>query len=541
MIVLGIHGGVTIRQHEAAAALLVDGQIAAVCEEERYTRYKGAYGLLPTRAIRACLEIAGLTMADVDLVVSPGETYEGFDETLRTYLRHEFGFCPPIHRVHHQLAHAATAFYGSGRPDAACLVLDASGDGISGMICHGDRENGLQVVGTVPNENSIGFFYTLMTYFLGYGDGDEYKVMGLAPYGESNIDLSQVIRPDGDSWRFEPSFLRSDPGPKSPSEATYSGQLQATLGQPPRVPGGKVLGFHKNLAASTQKAFESCLLNLVGSVSRDTGSNTLCFAGGVALNCAANLHILESGHFENFYVPPVASDRGLALGCAYLGAIEAGDSPAPIDHAYLGSGYDDELIETELKSNGINYKPVDDPAQVAAKQIAEGRIVGLFQGRSEAGARALGNRSILALPGGLEFKDQINARIKYRESFRPFAPAVNFEKTTEHFDTGGRPSPYMSVTFHGKNPKADSLGTVVHVDGTARLQTVHAETNPLLHSLIEELDKHTGTPVVLNTSFNLKGQPIVESPRDALMTFFGCGLDDLFIGNYWVPKRRWHE
>jgi len=208
VIVLGIHGGVTIRQHEAAAALIVAGRIAAVCEEERYTRYKGAYGLLPTRAIRACLDIAGLTMNDVDMVVSPGETYEDFDKTLRAFLRHEFGTCPPIRRAHHQLAHAATAFYGSGLPDAACIVLDASGDGISGMICHGDRESGLRVVETVPNKNSIGFFYTLMTYFLGYGDGDEYKVMGLAPYGEPSIDLSMVIRPDGDSWLFEPSFLR---------------------------------------------------------------------------------------------------------------------------------------------------------------------------------------------------------------------------------------------------------------------------------------------------------------------------------------------
>jgi len=328
-----------------------------------------------------------------------------------------------------------------------------------------------------------------------------------------------------------------DPSPKSPFEATYSSELKTILGQPPRVPGSQMQSFHKNVAASTQRAFESCLLNLVASVQRDTDSRALCFAGGVALNCAANLRIIESGLFEDFYVPPVASDRGLALGCAYLGTVEAGDSPAPIEHAYLGTSYDDEAIETELKSNGIEYKPIDDPAREAAKQIADGRIVGFFQGRSEAGARALGNRSILALPGGRAFKDQINARIKYRESFRPFAPAVNYEKTTEHFETGGRPSPYMSVTFRGKNPEADSLGAVVHVDGTARLQTVHTESNPLLHALIDELDKLTGTPVVLNTSFNLKGQPIVESPRDALMTFFGCGLDDLCIGNYWVPKR----
>jgi carbamoyltransferase len=537
MIVLGLHGGVTIGQHEPGAALIVDGRIVAACEEERYLRIKSAYGYLPYHSIRACLQMAGIRWEDIDLVVTPGSTYDDFEARIRDYLRHSFGSCPRLERVHHQMAHLATAFYGPGLEESLLLSLDATGDGACSMTAHATREGGIRVIEELPTSRSLGFFYTLMTYYLGFADGDEYKVMGLAPYGSPSIDLGEIIRPLPGGWDFDWSFVRSDPFPRSPFEPSYAAKIASVLGQPNRTPGGPMSQFYKDVARSTQAVFEECLLSLVRGLKDSVpGSRNLCFAGGTALNCSGNRRLLYSGEFDNIYVPPVASDRGLPIGCAYLGAVMLGDKPWRLATPYLGSSYSNDASRGELTANGIPFKEADDPAAAGAQLLAEGRIVGWYQGRSEAGARALGNRSIIARCDSAAMRDTVNTRIKYREEFRPFAPSLLSEAAGACFDTRGQDTPYMCFTLDVDHTVKDKLAAVVHVDDTARVQTVRSSDNEIYYDLIARYRDSTGTPAIMNTSFNLKGQPIVETPRDAIMTFFGCGLDALVLGNFIVRK-----
>lgn len=527
----------TLGQHEPAAALIIDGRCVALCEEERYLRIKSCYGMLPDHAIKACLDIAGISFADIDLVVTPGITYPGHAERISAYLRHNFGSCPKVGLVHHQTAHVNAAFYGSGKDKAICLSLDASGDGTSGMLARASRTSGIKVLEEIPIQNSLGFFYTMMTYFLGFSDGDEYKVMGLAPYGEPSIDLTRIIRPTSGGWQFDWSFIRQDPPIRSPFEPLYDNRLADALGRPNRVPGSEVTPYHRDLARSVQAAMEECLLSLLRAArSQAPDLDDLCYAGGVALNCSANKRIVDEAGFNSFYVSPVSSDRGLALGCAYHGAVLSGDTPEKIDDPYLGSSYSADAIRGELESNGCTYQELEDPAETAAELLADGKVLGWFQGRSEAGARALGNRSIISAASTEEMRDLVNARIKYREEFRPFAPAALVEQADDYFDTKDLEYPTMSITVDARPATADRIRAVVHTDGTARLQTVDSRTNARFHELIQHYDRKTGVPVILNTSFNLKGQPIVESPRDAIMTFFACGLDALILDRFLVKK-----
>lgn len=538
MIVLGLHGGVTLGQHEPSAALAVNGRVIALCEEERYLRIKSCYGQLPDRAIQACLDQAGIEFGDVDLVVTPGITYDDIADRWRSYLTHLFGSSPKLERVHHQRAHLAAAFYGSGLEDALVLSLDASGDGACGMAAVASRADGITVTREIPTRNSLGYFYTLMTYYCGFADGDEYKLMGLAPYGKPSVDLTSVARPVRDGWEFDWSYVRSDPAPKSPFEPLYSPKLESLLGRPHRKPGEPMDDFYRDVAASTQKLAEECLLSLVGSLHKaHPDARNLCYAGGVALNCSANRLLLANG-FGNVHVSPVSSDRGLAMGCAYLGALMLGDQPWPIWDVYLGSDYPAAATEKELRANAIRYRVVDDASEEAARLLEQKKIIGWHQGRSEAGARALGNRSILAACSDPGMRDLVNARIKFREEFRPFAPSVLQDEVATLFSVpdGTTDFPYMTFTLNARPDKAEKMSAVVHVDGTSRVQTVRSSSNEKYHALIRRYADRTGMPAILNTSFNLKGQPIVESPRDALMTFFGCGLDALFIGDFLVEK-----
>lgn len=538
MIVLGLHGGVTLGQHEPAAALSINGRIVALCEEERYLRIKSCYGYLPHRAIDACLKIANIKWEDIDLVVTPGATYDDIAARWQDYLRHTYGSCPRFERVHHQKAHLAAAFYGSGLDDALCLSLDASGDGSCGMVGHATKKDGITILDDMPTKRSMGYFYTLMTYYLGFEDGDEYKVMGLAPYGKPSVDLTKIFKPVKGGWEFDWSFVRSDPAPRSPFEPQYAKKIADVLGRPNRTPGAPMDDFYRDVARSTQYVMEQGLLNLVDAMrARVPTARNLVYAGGVALNCSANKHLVYSDRFDNVYVSPVASDRGLALGCAYLGATMLNDTPWPIWNAYLGTSYSNDEIRKELVANGCRFEEVSDPAATGAELIARNKILGWHQGRSEAGARALGNRSILASCASTEMRDLVNARIKYREEFRPFAPAVLQDAAGDWFKTAGKPDyPYMTFTLDAVPEKAKDIAAVVHVDGTARVQSVRSSSNEIYYELIRSYGQKTGVPVILNTSFNLKGQPIVETPRDALMTFYGCGLDALVMGNFVVTK-----
>jgi len=538
MIVLGLHGGVTLGQHEPGAALSINGRIVALCEEERYLRIKSCYGYLPEKSIQACLDIAGIGFEDIDLIVIPGITYDDFRPRWESYLSHLYGSCPKIECTNHQQAHIAAAFYGSGLEESLCLSLDASGDGLGGMVAYASKSTGIKILEEIPNSNSLGFFYTLMTYYCGFSDGDEYKLMGLAPYGKPVVDLQSVIRPVLGGWKFESSFIRNKPSLKSPFEPQYSDNLGKVLGYGNRHPRAEMSDFYRDVAASTQAQMEACLLSLIDSIAKKNPTiRNLCYGGGVALNCSANRLLINNGFFENVYVSPVASDRGLALGCAYIGAVMLGDNPWPIIDAYLGSSYTANETEKELKANSIPYREVEDPAKEGAKLLAQKKIIGWHQGRSEAGARALGNRSILASCADTDMRDLVNARIKYREEFRPFAPAVLQKEVSTYFDTNGiQDFPYMTFTLKAHQDRAKSIGAVVHVDGTSRVQTVRSSNNEIYYDLIKNYAGESGQPVIMNTSFNLKGQPIVETPRDAIMTFYGCGLDALFIGNYLIEK-----
>lgn len=537
MIVLGLHGGITLRQHEPAAALVIDGKVIALCEEERYLRIKSAYGYLPYYSIKACLQMANIHWEDIDLIVTPGETYNQFDEHIRRYLIHNFGSCPRINRIHHQMAHLSAAFYGSGLEESLVLSLDATGDGACAMMGYATRKDGIKVLHKISSEQSLGYFYTMMTYYLGFSDGDEYKVMGLAPYGKDTVDLSKIICPTKQGWELDGSYLRQSPRLCSPFEPTYSQKISGILGQPPRTPGSELTEFYKNVAQSTQKTFERCLLALVKYLqSIAPPSQNLCYAGGVALNCSANKQLLYQSGLETIYIPAMSSDRGLALGCAYYGAVMLGDSPWQLATPYLGSSYSNKMMRDELIGNGIRFRETEDPTAEAAKLLAAGKLVAWYQGRSEAGARALGNRSILAQCGDQKVRDRVNMKIKYRESFRPFAPAVLNEQSGTYFNTCGRHLPWMCFTVDAHPEKSDEIAAVVHQDRTARVQTVRSSDNELFYNLIYNYHSATSQPVLLNTSFNLKGQPIVETPRDAIMTFYGCGLDALIMGNFAIEK-----
>jgi len=538
MIVLGLHGGVTIGQHEPSAALVVNGKIVALCEEERYLRIKSCYGYLPHRAIKNCLKQANVKWEDIDLIVTPGVTYDDFAARWRDYLRHTFGTCPRLELIHHQEAHVAAAFYASGLDEAICLSLDAAGDGACGMFAHASKRDGIKVLETLPTRTSLGFFYTLMTYYLGFEEGDEYKVMGLAPYGKPTIDLSNILQAVHGGWKFDWSFVRNDPNPKSPFEPLYSQKLIDLLGRPNRRPGEPVEDFHRNVARSTQHVMEQCLVSTILELRRRVPDvRNLCFAGGVALNCSANHQLLKENYFDTIYIPPVASDRGLAMGCAYVGAVMLGDSPWQLWDPYLGSSYSNDEIRNEMDANGCRYTEIDDPTEVGADLLAQGKIIGWYQGRSECGARALGNRSIIANCRSTHIRDLVNARIKYREEFRPFAPSILQEDASSWFKTFDKGDyPYMTFTLEAREGQAEKIAAVVHVDGTARVQTVRSSNNEIYYQLIRQYSKQTDVPVILNTSFNLKGQPIVESPRDALMTFYGCGLDALVMNNFVVHK-----
>lgn len=538
MIILGIHGGVTLGQHDPAAALIVDGELIACVEEERLMRIKTPRGMLPLEAISAVMREAGLSIQDVDIVAHPGETYADAPLRIKSYMTHYFGHMPELSLINHQTAHLASAFYPSEFQDAMVLSYDAYGDRLSAALAVADRAAGIKILETRDNINSLGMFYATMTSFLGFLPGeDEYKVMGLAPYGKPQFDLSFFARPAADGYFVDADrCIRKDPSPKSNFEPFYNSEIIRHLGEP-RKKGDPVTDQHRNIAASTQRALEDCACSLVRHLSQQTGKRNLCLAGGVALNCSANNVLRQLDCVDRIFVQPAASDRGLALGCALQAAVEAGETLKPIRHVFYGPARTNEDIEQALKLTGFYAETVDDPAMVAAEFLAEGQIVGWYQGRSEFGPRALGHRSILANPCRADMKDQINTRVKFREEFRPFAPSVIEDRCREIFEMD-EPSPYMTVAFNVRDGWGDRLPATTHINDTARVQTVSEDVDPLYHQMISALGSATGAPVVLNTSFNIKGQPIVETPLDAISTFAGTGIDSLVIGNYLLRKAR---
>jgi carbamoyltransferase len=538
MNILGICGGIRLGNWDSAAALVRDGEVVAAAEEERFTRVKHAPGCLPTHAIRFCLREAALDIRDIDLVVFPGRTYHNMRERLADYFRFAHGHAPPIELCDHHEAHAASAYHTSGFSDALVVTFDFSGDRRATTISHGSGDR-LDLLAHWEFPQSLGLFYAMVTQHLGFDFGeDEYKVMGLASYGRPTVDLTWLLRASEGGYQLAPDIVRAtgdgEP-PLSPQERIYGPELEKRLGLARRK-NAPLESAHHDLASSAQHLLETTVLGLVKPFAARSGSRNLCLAGGVAMNCVMNQRLAESGDFDSVYIPPVAGDAGLALGAALLFATARGDGArARLDTAALGPSYSDDEILHALDEVGARYRAIADPAEVAAEAIARGQIVGWYQGRMEYGARALGHRSILADPRIEEMKSRVNAVVKFREGFRPFAPSVVEANASAYFENV-YDSPFMTSTFTVRPDAREKIPAVTHADGTARVQTVSPRSEPLYHRMITEVGKRTGVPAVLNTSFNIKGQPVVENPNQAISTFYGSGLDVLIAGSFAVEK-----
>jgi carbamoyltransferase len=557
MITLGINYA---RTHDSSACIVRDGELLFAVAEERISRVKHD-GDFPHNAILACLEFAGIAVDDVDEVCfgwqAPGA---GFRHDLACFasaklpftrlnlitttmyflsMRHQgggtkrfiqhFGSTRSRFRfVDHHLAHALSAYCYSGFDDAAVVVIDGRGAWEATSIWHG-RNGRLDPVCTINFPNSLGLFYASFTEFLGFVPySDEWKVMGLAPYGHPGVELRPFIDVASDPYRVH-SKLLFDRGPRFDSIISLLGQ--------PRVPESEITDHHKNVAFAVQDACENAMTSVVRFALDKTRSRNLCLAGGVALNSKANGKIHASGVIDNLFVQPAASDDGVALGAALAPFLDDnGKLPIkPMRHSYWGPSFDDASIEKALFTYKIRHTKLSDPASTAAHLLSNGKILGWFQGRMEFGPRALGSRSILADPRDPEMNAKVNNAVKFREWWRPFAPSFKKESASDYLESAFD-SPFMILTAQVRPEKRSVIPSVTHVDGSARPQTVEREINPLYYRLIDEFGKITGVPVILNTSFNLRGEAIVHTPTDALRTFFSSGMDALIIGSFLIEK-----
>jgi len=567
--------GINAYHGDAAAALVVDGELVVAAEEERFNRVKHCAGF-PASAARWCLADAGMSVDDLDHVAVSRDPHANLGRKLLRTIRHgasarylkqrlqnaaqirdvgsaladalgvqELG--ARVHNVEHHQAHVASAFFVSPFEDAAILSVDGFGDFASTMLAEG-HGNRFEVLERVIYPHSLGIFYTALTQWLGFPNyGDEGKVMGLAPYGKPRYlqKLKELVKLDGPLFELGLDYFTHDKEgvdmnweSGSPTiSRVYSDQLVELLG-PAREPGSEITGHHQDVAASLQVMLEEAYLHLVETLWNRTGIPNLCLAGGVALNAVANGRILPETPFEELYIQPAAGDSGTAVGAAYYVWNQVLDGPRGfvMDHAYTGPSFGDEEIGAALAEAGVQAERLDDDTLFAtvADRIAAGDVVGWFQGRMEFGPRALGHRSIVADPRNARMKDILNARIKHREPFRPFAPSILAERTGEWYEQD-YPSPFMVLVYKTAPDKRDKLAAVNHVDDTGRLQSVEARVEPRYHRLISEFEKRTGVPILLNTSFN-ENEPIVMTPHDALDTFLKTQIDVLALGN-WIVRR----
>ena len=563
--------GINCFKHDASAALLVDGIPVAAVEEERLSRVKHD-GAFPGRAIHHCLDAAGIEPGQLDhvafymlpglvfrenltywprhLVTGGGLSSLGFwgsqlwagakmrsiPTMVRELLGHEMERTR-FHFVEHHPAHAAAGFFASGYESAAMLTLDGVGERDTGTAGTFDPE-GYRILRRMRFPHSPGFFYSAVTDYLGFRpDNDEYKVMGLASYGKpTHLDLfRKLISVDpGGMLTIDTGYFSYQTGDR---KRYFSPALVRALG-PAREKDGEIEQRHANVAHSAQLALEDAVLRLARELREETGETRLVISGGVGLNCVMNGRLLREAGYREFYPMPACHDAGTSLGAAWhVDRVVLGNRRPLIElpHLYLGPSFDEAEVEEELRGDKIAFtRPDDLPASVAAL-LEQGKVVGWFQGGAEFGPRALGNRSIIADPRRAEMQDLVNACVKRREEFRPFAPSVLEERAGQWF-SGCVRSPHMILVFDVPGERREQLPAVTHVDGTARVHTVSCSANPLYHQLIGEFAKLTGVPVILNTSFNVKGEPIVTTPREAVRTFFGTGMDALAIGPFLVVK-----
>jgi carbamoyltransferase len=590
--------GVSAFYHDSAAALIEDGRIVAAAQEERFTRKKHDSGF-PKSAIAFCLDRARVKLADVDFVAFYDKPFLKFERLLETYvafaprgfqsfrmavpvwlreklfqkdlLRKRFAEFDPdfdwqsrLLFSEHHLSHAASAFFPSPYPEALVLTMDGVGEWATTSVAHG-KGNTLAVVKELHFPHSLGLLYAAFTYYTGFKiNSGEYKVMGLAPYGEpkyaqSILDHLMDLKDDG-TFRLDQSYFDYCTGLRM-----TNAKFDRLFGGPARKPSEPLTQRHMDLAASVQKVTEEIVLRLTRALAAETGAENLCLAGGVALNCVANGHVLRDGRFRNIWIQPAAGDAGGALGaalCAYhlyrggARAIPANRQDA-MAGSYLGPEFPQAEIERRLAAAGARFRTLgaSETIDATARALAAGKAVGWFQGRMEFGPRALGARSFLGDARSPTMQKMLNLKIKYRESFRPFAPSVLAEDASEWFEID-RDSPYMllvadvakkhrrAMTDAERNlfgidklnvPRSE-IPAVTHVDYSARIQTVHAETNPRYHALLTRFKELTGCPVIVNTSFNVRGEPIVCSPEDAFRCFMGTEAEWLVVGDCVLDK-----
>jgi carbamoyltransferase len=588
--------GISCYYHDAAAALLRDGQLVAAAEEERFSRIKHDYGF-PRNAIDFCLETEGITGADLDYVVFFEKPFRKLDRILMTVLQTypqswkvfresliswmidklwvrstleaELGISKEkVLFCEHHLSHAASAFLCSPFEEAAILTVDGVGEWVTGTWGVG-RGTDIRLERQMEFPHSLGLLYSAFTAFLGFQVNEgEYKVMGMAPYGEpryldkvwklvhQNADGSFAL--DMDYFCFHHSTERTfnsrfvelmgDPRPpemhfftKGTGYPKYFGDLPSNYEELCRVN-----QHYADIAASIQRVTEELLLGMARHVQERTGMKRLCIAGGVGLNSVANARILRETPFEELFVQPAAGDGGGALGAALWAHNTLLGNPRRyrMDHAYWGRAYSGSEIRSFLDEHSIPYRQIEDDERLfdaVVERLTQGGVVGWFQGRFEWGPRALGNRSIIADPRKAEMKDIVNAKIKFREPYRPFAPSVLAECTEAYFDLPGAvkhyPARYMLYVVPVKESKQSAIPAITHVDGTGRLQTVFREQNPRYYRLIERFGQATGVPLLLNTSFNLRGEPIVNTPANAFNTFSKSEMDALVLENYLIEKQ----
>ena len=558
--------------HDPSAALLVDGEVVAAAEEERFTRQKHAYSQNPVHAARFCLEQAGLEPGDIDLVAypwsaeimrekrweyakrafpkSPSKAVRAFTKLMRLQRRRvgalhatlrEVGIDPAIETafVEHHLAHASSAFHLSGFPSAAILTADGEGEVTSTLLAEGLADGSIVKRKEVLKPDSLGLFYSTMTEYLGFNAMDgEYKLMGMAPYGDpSKVDLRDMVRLTENGFRCDDDRVWVARKLRAGPKIHYARAMVEELG-PPRK-GDALTEPYIHIAAATQKLLEDMVLGLVDRHLSDAlkrHDGRLAFAGGVALNVRLNRKLIAHPLIKELWVQPASSDAGIALGAATYAAKARGQAIQPMEHAALGPSYTSEQVQAALDKFKIPYRRLDDPCGAAASLLAKGEVVAWFEGRMEFGPRALGQRSILGNPAVPGTSDQINARIKFREKWRPFCPSVLKERGAELFDHP-HDSPFMTFTFGVRPEWKDKIAEVVHVDGSARPQYVTERRAPRFYELLKKFEGLTGIQVVIDTSLNRRGEPMNCSPEDALAMFYGCGLEFMVIEDFLVSKR----
>lgn len=557
--------GISCFYHDAAAALVVDGRLVAAVSEERFSRIKHDPEL-PKNAVNFCLSKAGIKIDELDHIVFYDKPITKFERILTGYMsvpllsfksfitaapvwlrrklwinqviEKELGYNKEVLYMSHHMSHAAGAFFGSPFDEAAILTIDGVGEWATASYGIG-RNNQIQLIKEMHYPHSVGLLYSAFTYYLGFQvNSAEYKVMGLAPYGKPEYQKlieDNIVRICNDGSIFlNLKYFTYHYGQTMTGRA-----FEKLFGRPRRDPESAIDSFHENMAASVQAVTEKIVLKMARHVKETTNLNRLCLSGGVALNCTANGLLLKENLFDEIYAQPAAGDAGGAIGAAlYTHYKLSGENKKVQPFFGIGPCPETTDVKTFLEQNRIPYsfKSADEQLSSLANKIADGAIVGFFNGAMEFGPRALGFRSIVADPRDNAMKEKINAAVKYREPFRPFAPAVLKEKANEYFDCKGV-APYMifNYTVHGN--KRAVIPAVTHIDNTSRIQTVSEPDNPAFYNLLLEFEKITDVPVLLNTSFNLRGYPIVNTPAEAFETFCTGGIDFLYIQGYLLSKK----